>query len=240
MNDSRNKQQKAGPPESEDQGGQAIPVEVHIEDGPDEAAGEAGQNVNGASGEEGERETENGSAAQEEGDQEAPAKVDPADRIAELENKLLRLGAEFDNFKKRAERDKSEMAKYGTDQVLRAILPTLDNLDRALEHSKDGKDIMGIYEGIRITLEELLRGLERFGLKGIEAVGQSFDPTLHEAIALVDSDAHEGNEVVSEMQKGYTLHGRLLRPTQVVIAKGPPEQEDRKEEAGEEERNSGT
>ena len=240
MNDSRDEQQKAGPPENEDQGGQAIPVEVHIEDGPDEAAGEAGHNVNGTPGEEGEREAEKGSAAPEEGDRSAPAEPDSGDLIAEIENKLLRLGAEFDNFKKRAERDKTEMAKFGTDQVLRAILPTLDNLDRALEHSKDGKDVKGIHEGIRITLEELLRALERFGVKGIEAVGQSFDPTLHEAIALVDSDAHEGNEVVSEMQKGYTLHGRLLRPTQVVIAKGPPEQEDRKEEAGEEERNSGT
>ncbi len=240
MNDSGNEQQKAGPPESEDQGGQAIPVEIPIEDGPDEAAREAGQNVNGPPGEEGEREVEKGPATPEEGERAAPSEAEPGDLIAELENKLLRLGAEFDNFKKRAERDKSEMAKFGTDQILRAILPTLDNLDRALEHSKDGKDGKGIHEGIRITLEELLRAMERFGLKGIEAVGQSFDPTLHEAIALVDSDAHEGNEVVSEMQKGYTLHGRLLRPTQVVIAKGPPEQEDRKEEAGEEKRGTGS
>lgn len=183
---------------------------------------------------------ENAGSAEGEGEPEtktageAPPQEDPEARATGLQEQLLRLGAEFDNYKKRAERERVETAKYGTEQVLRAVLPTLDNLDRALQHSRDGNDVTGIREGLRITREELLKALDRFGLNGIDTAGQEFDPAYHEAIAVVASEAHKSNQVVSEMQKGFTLHGRLLRPAQVVIAKGPEEQEASRKSAGEE------
>ena len=138
---------------------------------------------------------------------------------SECFDKWLRLHAEFENFKKRIQKERADLLKFGNENLLRALLPVLDNLNRAIEHGKNAKENSPLWEGVEMVQKEFLTILERFGVKPIQAVGEVFDPERHEAISQAESDL-ESNRVISAVQNGYFYHDRLLRPARVIVSKG--------------------
>ena len=139
-------------------------------------------------------------------------------------DRMLRIAADFENYKKRAAREKEEMAKFANEDLVKAILPFLDNLERAVDHSDKTVDLQHLVEGVRLTIQELLQSLSKFGVSPVEAIGKSFDPAIHEAVLVVPSDRHEPNQVVEEFRKGYFLRDRLIRPASVSVSKPPGEE----------------
>ena len=144
------------------------------------------------------------------------------DEAAELKDRLAYLAAEFDNFRKRAAREREAQAAFGNEQLLRAILPFLDNLERAM--GQQGASNEALLSGVRMTHERFLAELRKFGLEPISAEGRPFDPILHEAIASVPWGGKAEGTVLTEARKGYLLNGRLLRPAQVTVAAPPPDE----------------
>ncbi len=134
-------------------------------------------------------------------------------------DKVLRLAAELENFKKRMQREKEEHMKYALEAFARELLPFLDNLERAVESARETKDIDKLLEGLDLTLSGYFKTLEKFGLKVFAAEGKRFDPNFHEALSTEVSHDVEENTVVKELLKGYTLHERVLRPAMVVVSK---------------------
>jgi molecular chaperone GrpE len=137
---------------------------------------------------------------------------------AENYDKWLRLMAEFDNFKKRTQKEKADLMKFSNESLLRSILLILDNLERAIEHGKGSRENTSLLAGLEITLKQFLNTLERFGVKPLSARGEVFDPEKHEAVSQQESD-QEPNRVISEIEKGYIYHDRLLRPARVIVSK---------------------
>ncbi len=134
----------------------------------------------------------------------------------------LRERAERENFRKRMQREKEDLARFANENLLRELLPIFDNLERAVSHSANGQEGgAGLLEGVSLTLDQFQKVLEKFGVVPVTAVGQPFDPAWHEAMGQVESDEHPPNTVVQEMQKGYILNDRLLRPALVLVAKAP-------------------
>jgi molecular chaperone GrpE len=146
---------------------------------------------------------------------------DTGDRLKETHERLLRTAAEFDNFKKRAAKEKEDAQKFGNERLLKDFLPVMDNLERALDHVGQS-DAAQVVEGVKLVQKLFESTLARHGVIGFSAVGKPFDPMVHEALMQQDSDA-PANTVVSEMAKGYKLHDRLVRPAAVVVAKGREE-----------------
>ena len=158
----------------------------------------------------------------DEGEEEVPEKPKAADASAaeEINNKYLRLYAEFDNYKKRVNRDKEELIKYGNESLLNALLPAIDNLELALKHAAcDPKS--GVVQGVEITLKELQRTLEKFGLAKIEARGKQFDPTVHHAMVQVERGDMEEKMVAEELRPGYFYYDKVLRPSLVAVSAKP-------------------
>ena len=141
---------------------------------------------------------------------------------AERQDQLLRLGAEFENYKKRVQKDNSDLIKFGNESLLKAVLPILDNLERAIDHGKKMNETGPLLQGVEIILRQFLTFLESFGVKPVAALGEPFDPEKHEAVSQAESD-QEPDRVISEMEKGYLFHGRLLRPAKVLVSKARPE-----------------
>ncbi len=135
--------------------------------------------------------------------------------LEESKSKYLYLYAEFETFKKRAIKERSDLIKFGNENLVREILSVLDNLERALEHAQDPS---AVAEGIRMVNQQFKEILNRFGVKTIEAVGKKFDPEMHEAISQEESEDVPSGNVLKVHQQGYTIHGRLLRPVKVVVA----------------------
>jgi len=144
-------------------------------------------------------------------------------------DRLLRTAADFENYKKRAAKEKEDWTKFANEDLIRAILPFIDNLERAVNHAQKIADTGVLVEGVQLTLQQLLQALNKFGLSSFESVGKPFDPAMHEAMLVVETDKHEPNQVVEEFQKGYLLNDRLLRPATVSVSK-PPEKEVRTSE----------
>ena len=133
--------------------------------------------------------------------------------------RMLRVAADFDNFKKRAAREKEELIKYGNEDLIKAILPFLDNLEKAVDHSETTQGVQSLVEGVKLTIQQLLQALNKFGLSPVESLGKPFDPAFHEAMMVVQTDQHEPNQVVEEFRRGYLLNDRLLRPATVSVSK---------------------
>ena len=129
------------------------------------------------------------------------------------------MAADFDNYKKRAVKEKEEWTKFANEDLIKATLPFIDNLERAVNHAEKVEDTGVLIEGVRLTIQQLLRSLNKFGLSSFDSVGKPFDPAVHEAILVVPTDQHEPNQVVEEFQKGYLLNDRLLRPASVSVSK---------------------
>jgi molecular chaperone GrpE len=140
--------------------------------------------------------------------------------------RLLRVSADFENFKKRSFREADDFRKYANELMLLELLTVVDNLERAIQSTSGEKKEVGcVIEGVEMTLKALLKIFEKFSVKIIEAVGKPFDPNFHQAMMQAPSDLYPENTIVSEFQKGYMLHDRLLRPSMVVVSKGPEKAE---------------
>jgi len=150
-------------------------------------------------------------------------------------DKYLRAVADFDNYRKRVAREKEELARFTSERVVSALLPALDNLERAIESAQaHGAENSSLLEGLTQVYNQFRRTLVEFGLQEIIAgAGQAFDPNLHEAVSQVDSAAHAEGHVIEQLQRGYKLADRLLRPARVVVSKGLPEPADPAPESSE-------
>ena len=145
--------------------------------------------------------------------------------LSEAQERVLRTAADAENFKKRLQREKEEQTRYANESLMRELLPVIDNLERALEHSEAGADQGGLLEGLNMTLKGFLDTLTRFGCTPVEAAGKPFDPNFHEAVSQEESADHEPNTVLRELQKGYMLKERLLRPAMVLVSKRTSQQD---------------
>lgn len=155
----------------------------------------------------------------------ADGEQDDAEKKAkEHYDRLLRLSAEFDNYKKRTTRETRELVKYANENLLKELLSIVDNLERAIESAgQEGDTSDPLMQGIQLTLSEVLKVLERFNVKSVKSVGEPFDPAFHQAMMQQETADHPANTVLSEMQKGYVMHDRLLRPAMVVVSKAADE-----------------
>ena len=170
--------------------------------------------------------------------QEIPAgeTTEPVDPLFELQNEVaaakaeasknwdlyLRERADLENARKRHQREKEDAIRFANDRLLKEMIPVLDNLERAVEHAgQAGVENQGLLEGVNMTISQFRKALEDFGVKPIKAIGDVFDPNLHQAMGQVESAEQAPNTVVTEFQKGYLLHDRLLRPSLVMVAKAP-------------------
>ena len=156
----------------------------------------------------------------------APAEAPPAEaagrdeELKSLNDKYLRLAAEFDNYKRLAQRDQRDQIRFGNEQLLKELLPVVDNLERAIKAAKDVKSADGLVQGVDLTLKQLQGVLGKFGVQSIPTMGQPFDPSGHQAVASVPSTQVPDMHVVEECQRGYRLHDRILRPAMVTVSSG--------------------
>ncbi|MDX1412177.1 MAG: nucleotide exchange factor GrpE [Nitrospirales bacterium] len=144
------------------------------------------------------------------------------DEVKTLNDKYLRLAAEFDNYKRRARRDQTDGIRFANEKILKDLLPIIDNLERAIQCGSEQTGNGGLLEGVELTYKQFLETLSKFGVRQISSEGELFDPAMHQAVAQVDSDTAKPNTVVEEFQKGYFLHERILRPAMVTVAKDKP------------------
>jgi molecular chaperone GrpE len=159
----------------------------------------------------------------------APAGPTPEEEVARARAEAgknwdlyLRAQADLENYRKRAQREKEDLARFANEGILREILPVMDNLERAVEHAgaeKEGNG--GLVQGVEMTLTQFRKVLEKFGVVAIPALGEPFDPARHEAVGQVETDKFPPNAVAQELQRGYLLNDRLLRPSMVMVARAP-------------------
>ena len=141
------------------------------------------------------------------------------EQLASEKDRVLRLSAEFENYKKRKQRESDEFKKFANETIFRQLLTIVDNLERAIFSTKENSDEGGLLEGVKLTYKEILKLFETFNVKPIEAENQMFDPNFHQAVTQVETDEFPENIVTSVLQKGYLLHDRLIRPAMVVVSK---------------------
>jgi molecular chaperone GrpE len=179
-----------------------------------------------ASGDPAEQESDegNGGAAQPAPDDEAPHAA-PADAApiasADTDERYLRLAADFENFRRRKAQELSDRSRYASEDAAKALLPVLDNLRRAVAHAAD-EGSPDLRSGLELVVREFDAALDRLGITAIEAAGQPFDPAVHDAIAGEESDSVDVDTVATEVQRGYRLHDRVLRPALVRVAHPAP------------------
>jgi molecular chaperone GrpE len=163
--------------------------------------------------------------AAQESDEGADANAGPEtlteaqEAIAELNERIVRLTADFDNFRKRAQREKDEARQFANQGLLEKLLPVLDNFEMALTAVKDADP--SVRDGVQMILDQLLGVLKESGVEPVDAMGQPFDPNLHEALSQEETTEVEEGTVVQQVQRGYKLNDRLVRPARVVVAKAP-------------------
>lgn len=138
-------------------------------------------------------------------------------------DQLTRLQAELDNTRRRAERDVEQAHKYGVEKFAEELLPVKDSLELGLNaatNESEGEAVDKLREGTELTLKMLTSAMEKFGIQEVNPVGERFDPQYHQAMSMQESDEHPADTVVAVMQKGYTIHDRVLRPAMVMVSKG--------------------
>jgi molecular chaperone GrpE len=131
----------------------------------------------------------------------------------------LRSQAEIDNLKKRYQKEQQELAKFANESLLKQLLPVADNLEKAIEHSQNETSVDALRKGVELTLKSLMDVLQKAGVETIEAVGEPFDPNFHEAVSEVADDSVETGTVIKDLQKGYVLNQRLIRPSMVIVSR---------------------
>ena len=181
-----------------------------------EAPEESGENLE-KTGDEPAEESESGEKKKHHGKKDKKEKKDPRDeRIAELEDRVKRQMAEFENFRKRTDKEKSQMFDMGAKSVVEKILPVIDNFERGLENVPEGCN-EAFVSGMQMIYKQMTDELDKRGVKPIEAVGQPFDPNIHNAVMQTESDEYESGTVAQELQKGYMYHDTLVRPSMVSV-----------------------
>jgi molecular chaperone GrpE len=149
----------------------------------------------------------------------APAPDGPEVEIAKLKDRLLRTAADFDNFRKRSRRDLEEAEKRVQENLVRSLLPTFDNLERAVAHAGSASDVKALADGIKLVMRQFQDTLGGLGIERVQTVGRAFDPAEHEAVQHVVSTEVPPGAIVTELQPGYRWQGRLMRPALVVVSK---------------------
>ncbi len=135
-------------------------------------------------------------------------------------DRFLRVSADFENYKKRSVREMNDFRKFANESLVLAMLPVIDNLERALESTGDDQsENQSVVEGVQMTLSEILKIFEKFHVNQIESVGKLFDPAFHQAVMQQENDNHPDKTVLKELQKGYLMHDKLIRPAMVVVSK---------------------
>ena len=156
----------------------------------------------------------------------APAAADPLEvakaEAAKLKDQLLRTLADFDNFRKRSRRELTDAERRGRDDVLKELLPVFDNLDRAGAHAETATDVKALADGITLVLRQFTDTLVKLGIERVPAVGQPFDPAVHEAVQQMETSDFEPGTIAAEVQAGYKYADKLIRPALVVVAKAKP------------------
>ena len=143
---------------------------------------------------------------------------------AEIESKqtyerLLRISADFENYKKRISREMNDLRKYANEALILELLLVVDNLERAIGSSNEDTSNAPIIEGVDLTLRDIFKIFEKQSVKPIDSLEKPFDPVYHQAVAQEETELYPGNTVIKELQKGYTIHDRLLRPAMVIVSK---------------------
>jgi molecular chaperone GrpE len=147
--------------------------------------------------------------------------VEAQEKIDELNARILRLTADYDNFRKRAQRDKDDVRQYANQDLLEKLLPVLDNFEMAISAVKDADP--SIKDGVQMIYDQLFNVLKDSGMEPIDAIGMQFDPNFHEAISQEESAEVEEGKVIQQVQRGFRLQDRLVRAARVVVAKAPEE-----------------
>lgn len=154
--------------------------------------------------------------------QESEAQEDECEKLRaelnDLNNKYLRMAADFDNYRKRQMQERESLLKYGAADTMTKLLAVLDTFERARESLKDVEDVNSVKESYEVAFKQLIDTLKKAGLETIDALGAEFDPNLHEAIAQTPTNEHPDNTIISQMQTGYKLGDRVLRPALVNVA----------------------
>ena len=149
--------------------------------------------------------------------------IKKVEKVQEASDKNLdlyiRSQAEIDNLKKRYQKERQDLRKFANESLIKQLLPVVDNLEKAITHSQDEDSIETIREGVDLTLKGLLDTLKKAGVETVEAAGEKFDPNFHEAVSEMADDAVEPGTVIKDLQKGYILNQRLIRPSMVIVSK---------------------
>jgi molecular chaperone GrpE len=140
-----------------------------------------------------------------------------------LQDKYLRLAAEFENYKRISQREQREASRFANETLLKELIPILDNLERAIKSAKDSPAGNGLMEGVQLTLKQFIETIGKFGVRQVSSVGAPFDPSCHQAVVRIESADRAPNTVMEEYQRGYLLHDRLLRAAMVAVAVAPEE-----------------
>ena len=180
------------------------------------------------------KELENNAPQKEESSQTVEPLKEMEEKIESLKkeatenhDRLLRVAAEFENYKKRTAREMNDFRKFANENFARAMLPVVDSLDLAITSAgNDRQTNSSVVEGVTMTLKEIYKVFEQFGIKPIESIGKTFDPVFHQAMMQEETEAYPENTVSRELQKGYMIHDRLLRPAMVVVSKKKEASED--------------
>lgn len=141
-----------------------------------------------------------------------------AQKLDELNNQYIRMAADFDNYRKRQSQERESLLKYGAENTMKGLLAVIDTFERAQQSIVDSDDAQKIKESFDVVQKQFLEALQKLGLKVIETEGQKFDPNLHEAVMQTPSDEVEDHTILQELQKGYMLDDRIIRPTLVNVA----------------------
>jgi molecular chaperone GrpE len=153
--------------------------------------------------------------------QAAGGPEDLRQELAKMRDQLLRTAADFDNFRKRSRRELEDAERRGREELLRDLLPVFDNLERAAGHAATVTDVRGLIDGLELVMRQFFDTLEKLGIERVPGTGTPFDPSVHEAIQQVESGEHPPGTVAAEVQAGYRMGERLIRPAMVVVAKAP-------------------
>jgi molecular chaperone GrpE len=140
---------------------------------------------------------------------------------ARFKEQLLRTAADYDNFRKRARREQADAEKQGREELLRDLLPVFDNLERAVAHAETATDVQSLTDGIQMVMRQFSDTLGRMGIERVATVGAAFDPSVHEAIQSIETAEYPPGSIAAEIQGGYRIGDRLVRPALVVVAKAP-------------------
>ena len=145
--------------------------------------------------------------------------ADAESKYKEMHDRYLRLNAEFDNYKKRMMRETGDRLKYFNMELIKELLPSLDNLERAISHAGDDhSDLENMIEGLQMVYKGMQEAFGKFGVSEIESIGKEFDPNCHQAVGMIESQEVPENHVAEECLKGYYLHDRIIRPTMVRVS----------------------